>query len=1691
MAADVSVKKEATVNNPCCKVWKEKCGKLEEGRKCLRQAVKLLTEQADKFQAENVSLNKACEEERAKVEAAKEGREKEAALRVKLEKEISALQSEVSTLHQKGSAFPEVENTEVKLLQDQFFKGEKEISRLNELLERERLRADSEKKNAEVEKKSAAEAWKHVKAEKEGKEKEAALRVSLENEISALKSEISSLQQKGSMVDEDKNGEVKLLQDQVSKGEKEINRLKELHEREKTRAESEKKKAEVERKRAAEAWQQVKAEKAKAEEERKHASSEWKKAEEYRLQLETLTKEAELARSKLASETLKFEEANKKFEAEKIKVTKEKKHADSEMVKAEANRKLAEANWKKLMEEKSHTENICKQLEDARKRIEKPQKAEEYQRQLESLKKEAAESKSKLVAETLKLEDANKMLEAEKAKVLKERKRADSVVAKAKEQRKLAETNGRKVIEEKSRADNLSRQLEDARIKIEELEKGINGFIQSKNMGGTFDDQPDEITNGEDATNRDSLENLKNNSDQSKLVLEFLNYKEATKRLDIEKRKAITEKKHADSEMVKAEKLRNLSKMNRKIAAEEKSRADQLSRQLHEDKIKIEELQKQIQELQSSKKVVVASSVLPDKVMNVEKTKLKFLEKQVKLEKMRLRHAKVVAKMEKNRNSFLQQELARLKLDFGQMLFRLDVLDRYFSSSDGGTEKMEKFGNHGTMQRSKLNRKLCAEEQCQMYSNNESELLKPSCMALAVSEHPPQTLHCTVPLVSPSSGNYAASISGIDSKLESLLGGSNQKLLQTSAINSSSASFSDGQLVGSQEGGPSFPTSKNLVEDNFRAQTTISGISDEVTEVQHNENLAVVADNSVRSPHSFDVIGRVNSHGRKRRILDAVESVELLYSEGKKLHLQMEEKLSALHGMLNRQIEKPQEEAKYVESNIQGGSYGKHGRIHKKRKISHEENVIVHCLSGIDQPEKTEIAGKEVHEDANACGYISATANNLLEASKACREGFSYSFESSPEGMVSFEEVANGDYMKLLDLDNTADEECYRRAMEITMSPILPEIGSSGAEISDNMDNFKPLLDESFPGSLPNGKESLVPSFRLDVIDAEISSKQLKDCSFGISCADVLHENGGHADSLDTLGNRSGTGNAVDAGKASDGQTRGPGLGLEIEMLNIPSSRYEGLKFPIEGEPGSRHDNIPKYCVMHSDMKDSISMSRVLSATRTCMTRCSLDTQAVCLVQKILCALKMEENSLPKEKACTFFTLLLLNFSACNWGQFGSFSDPDFLFCLDSFAKDIFAVVSDVEARNLFAEVCCLDELLGLIEEFLLDGKLMIYVDLSSESLSGCDSIIDILLDGVNIKFASKSASADLLVGGSIILASICAAIDCTGFLCQASYSLLLMHKCDTVFVLTILHIFAYLAGEKFFFPREHNLTMTVLKSIIMFLEGGDSPDASAASSPTRYNGGMFHPCAKCPFSTDAVSIDTVTSVLLEKLQNCAVSGIMHHPMKSPSLSNSNVLCCKDTAKLSLNQEEVDSALDMNCDTSCSLKKCVMPARSNYIMNETLCGLSDLLSLVELLACNMSWEWTCSKIIPELLEMLEKTELDNFAAAVVILLGQLGRLGVSAFGYEDNGVENLRCKLSGFLSRDATIRMALPVQIALATALLGLLSLDFEKLIRSNSCLTAMSRQSVSIDHIRSWFSSLTKEQQALSLSLLPSSDVR
>lgn len=420
-------------------------------------------------------------------------------------------------------------------------------------------------------------------------------RVSLENEISTLKSEISSLQQKTTTNALDRNEEVKLLQVRVSEGEKEINRLKELLGKEKRRADAERKNAEGEKKKAAEELKSIKAEKSKADEQRSFAKIEGAKAEQYRLQLEMLKKEADDAKSKLASETLKFEQANKK-------------------------------------------------------------------------------------------------LEAEKQKAIKERKRVESEMAKVEEQRKLAEANGKKALQEKCRAENLSRQLEENRKSVEELQKEILEFVSSGNLapsGGQVDNK----LNLEYEKMKDRLQSKISNVkvEEPKLVLEL--FKESKKRFEIEKQKAIDEKKRADLDLVKIEEQAKLVEVNWKKAMEEKCRADQLTQQLQEDKRTIEELQKKIQELLSSRKLVEGSVVPPHRVINSEYSNMKHLKKQLKFEKLQAKHAKQVAKFEKSRNHIMQQEFGRLKTEFDKFANHLYISNNSFSPSTEGTDDLEKVGS--------------------------------------------------------------------------------------------------------------------------------------------------------------------------------------------------------------------------------------------------------------------------------------------------------------------------------------------------------------------------------------------------------------------------------------------------------------------------------------------------------------------------------------------------------------------------------------------------------------------------------------------------------------------------------------------------------------------------------------------------------------------------------------------------------------------------------------------------------------------------------------------------------------------------------------------------------------------------------------------------------------------------------------
>ncbi|XP_024200051.1 centromere-associated protein E isoform X2 [Rosa chinensis] len=1488
MAAKVPVEPEKA--NPCCAAWQKKYLKSEKLRNHLREAVNILQQGTEEVQAQNSNLKKEYEELRVLADIEKDEKVKEYAARVSLENKVSELKSEILSLKQQREGADSQDKNEVKLLKGHVSDREQEISRLKELIEREKKRAESESKKAEVEKKKAAEAQKSMKIEKK-KADEERKRANIEGE----KAENYRLQLE--VLEKDS---AKAKSD--SEGEKEISCLKELIETEKKRAESESKKAEAEKKKAAEAQKSMKIEKKKADEERKRANIEGEKAENYRIQLEVLEKGSAKAKS--------HSEGEKEIGCLKELIEREKKRAESESKKAEAEKKKAAEALKIMKIEKSKADEERKHAN-----IE-GEKAENYRLRLEVLQIEADEAKSNLDSETLKLEVASKKLEAEKLKVVKERECANSEMVKAEEQRKLAEANRKKTIEEKSRAESLSLQLVESRKRVDELQKELNELRCSKELHADPGGQPD--------CNRIAFASE-----------EISNFDEANKRYEVEKQKVVKEKKRPDSETVRTQKQKQLAEVNWKRAMEEKSRADYLSRQLEEAKKKIEEL--------STRNLIEASAVQQlAKGMSDESAKVKLLKKQLKFEKMQRKHAKEVVKvkLERNRNSILQQEFGRLKLDFDQISQRMDMLNNSFSYNAEGIDDHEKTWN--IMKKQRLsNKNHQGLESLQMNLQSGTDFLKSGFPVLDESDPFREAMQHTGPYPPLSGGNCTGSIS---------------------------ASFSDGQLVGSQDRGAfSVTVPTKLVEENV--QPTISNLSTEVIKRKCNETIAVVAENTVKSPVRTDGIGQVNEHSRKRkRIIDAVESIENLYCEGKKFHQQVDEKLSDLHCLLSKKIKKPVEE-----------------RLHEKRKAACEGKlVLASCVVRNEQKK----ADRFKNECTNVCRQVPKIAGELIGTAQASREGIS---DLDTSDIASFDEVTDGNYLKLLELDNAADEECYRMAMEMPLSPTLPEIEVLDVETSI-ANKINPLIKE-------------------------------------IICDRFSNKNGGHGDCCDTQDlNGNGSGNSAAMGKPWDIQVQD--AGAEV-VSNAPTLKSKAM-FPF-GSDGAADDNILKYHVVFSNTEDSSSISRICNASRTCIAQCSLAIHTEWMVRDILFAVKSEEKLLPKEKVCVFFSLLLLNFSVASSSKFGSMyweSNP----CLDSFARHMCSVMSDGDGRRIFSEFGCLDESLGLIEDFIIHGRVF------DCKMVGCHSSSFLLED-----ISPRPSSADELVAGSIVLASLCAAFDHIGFICETSYTILQIRRLDRSLVLKVLHVFAYVGGEKFFNFSNYNL-VTVMKSIVTFLEGIRSSNSAGSCITSVSNSGTeFCPCVKCPFSEDAVSVDTATSLLLEKLQSDPFLGPMSQDVVQSVNSNTNI---------------------------------------------TLCNLCDLLSLVELVASNMSWTWTSVEVVPQLMKILESCNAENVIAGIVVLLGQLGRLGVDSVGYEDKGVEFLRHELSAFLCRDIGTSAGLPTQIATVTSMLGLMSFDFKTIIQSNVNLSVISSQSDAAQVIRKWFSLLPKKQQEPSFSLLQAASV-
>ncbi|XP_042010680.1 apical junction molecule-like [Salvia splendens] len=805
------------------------------------------------------------------------------------------------------------------------------------------------------------------------------------------------------------------LRERIAQAEEEIKLLKELLDRERGKVASEKKRTELEKKKAVEALKKLE-------------SVERKKAEEYKLLWEKLQKENDDMKPMLSLEK------SRSRDAEKQKAIIGRQRVELTVAKPEEQIFVPDTSL-----ENDRADDLNRKLEQARKRVEqlegellKHKCSEESKDRLllEMLKKETDDLKSLLALEKSKSEAAHKKLEAEKQKTIRERKRADSAVA----QKRITE----KCLE-KDQADDLNRKLEQARNRVEQLEdellkhkcceKSEDRLLLEKSKKETDDlksmlalekSKPEDAHKKLEAEKQKTigqskraklavekskeqinlaetnlkkamyekaraddlsrkLEEAKNRADKSspsrnavtatdirtEMLKNDTHFHKWVEKMLLEKEHDIVrEKKRADSAKKKAKKQIKVAEEYKKMSMEQKDRADQLSGQLETYKLRLEGLQKEMQAFVSSRIYAGTSPMINNDVI-YETDTVELLKKQLKLEKLLAKHAKEATKIEALRNTMLRQELCHLKKESVQFQQHMNILlDKSFLHGPEGIDQLKKIGSETTKRK-----------------------------------------------VLGSDGSRRRVMSGIHSRMDPPYRGSSQKMLQSSAIYSSSASFSDWPLVGSQERDTfSIMTSANLGED-------ISNFKPKIPNKMQNDQNVAKPDNRTSSPIKDSSSKRRLGLRQKKRNLGAVESIENLHAKGEKLHQHVSEKLAILHDTLNGQVDDSQEES------LKGTTCTELFRPLKKRKSSSEGTVIVDHLQNSGESKGT--VSSDIN-NSDSCVPASSPGSDAVISDLGDEDGTNNILEHNMSTSPDFDQIVTGDHMKLLDMDNAADEDWLR-----------------------------------------------------------------------------------------------------------------------------------------------------------------------------------------------------------------------------------------------------------------------------------------------------------------------------------------------------------------------------------------------------------------------------------------------------------------------------------------------------------------------------------------------------------------------------------------------------------------------------------------------------------------------------------------
>ncbi|KAL3637053.1 hypothetical protein CASFOL_019352 [Castilleja foliolosa] len=1340
------------------------------------------------------------------------------------------------------------------------------------------------------------------------KDKECGRCVDLDDEVSALKEEIQSLKQNQNAASQETDKET---QERLNAAEKEIKHLKELLGKEKEKTALEKQNAESEKKKSKDASKKVEAalkEEIQSLKQNQNAVSQ-ETDKEIQERLNAAEKEIKHLKELL--------------DKEKEKTALEKKNAKSEKKKAKEALKKVEAGNKKVAE--------AQNAATAEKK-----KADENRLLWEKLKTETDAVKSMLASERSKTEAADKKVEAEKQNAVRERRRADLAEAKSVEHRKLAEMNLKKAMLEKDNAeknktdenrvlwekfktenDTVKSMLASEKSKTEAAHKKVEAekqkAVRERKRADLAEAKSEEHrklaeTNLKKAMlEKDRADDLNQKMDEDRI--RFAKLEEFNKRLCSEKTtveaqadksrngkhaeslkdaplsKILSEKEiiicreknRADSQKNKAKKQKKVAEEQKWLAVEQKHRADRLSNELESYKLMVKDLQKQLQEKFVSHRIYADNAPLRNNEVISEADTVKLLKKHLKLEKMLVKHANETAKVEALRNNMLHLELSRVKQEFSCFQQRLDLLDKSFLPGLEGTHQLKKIGNQTTTN-----------------------------VTLSSDEY------------------HGLLVSGIDSGLDP----SNQKMLQSCALNSSSASFSDRTLLGSQERRTSsVTTSDKLGEDVSNLKpTTISRLSDKT----------VGKSDNMRSR----VEKRVGYSGKKRT-LDAVEPNENPYP------VRVLEKLSLLNGVMNEQNDEHRD--------MKEKSCRKLVLPPKRRKTSSEGMI------GIDHSVARVVA--------SSLGDV-----DIMKSGSRLKNGTD----------DKFDEMVAKDCMKLLDLDADSDESSYRRAIANPLSPLrLPELEIRG----DDVDNPEMLAHKSSEEGPSNVKSA--------------GSILASDALFN-----QIHVTGGN-------------------------------LGI---LNQHDSGNKETNTAMCERGHTSTNGSHQKYFIVPSDHKDDSSILRILQTMDSCTPLCSFLQSTEIFIRRVVHSLSKAKDLSMKEKACVFFSLVLHGISDVGIKNRTDFSNDRLVQSFDSVTHHIHSALSDPLLRRTFMESCDLLELFVVVEKFILQRK--VFVSGKPEAIIHSLKA-NLVLNGNAIMVSEVVVSSQLLIAGGSLLASLCSAVDNVGFVCEMSCNIITMQKFDHAAMLAILHAFARVCGSKYFTLEHYAISMTVVKSLVMFLE-------KRTSLMVKHQSKSWCCGSNCPFLEGALSVEDVVSLLLENLRNLSRSKCWPQDFLVP-------------------RGETD---DFSGSREASVQQ-------TFACDEALCDFADVLSLVEIIASFMSWDWTFDHIISQLCEFLESHLMEGFSAAIIVLLGQLGRIGVGASGFEDVRVKKLRGRLSTILCETTFLKLDFSVQFAVITSLLGLTPINLEEIVEGKVETSAATSQSVPASFIREWFCQLSFEQQS------------